>query len=460
MGTKALLSLSFLLLAPACAAEPPADLATYADRLLAAAYPADEPGAAAIVIKDGQVVLRKGYGLANLELGVPVSPDMVFAIGSITKQFTAAAILELQERGKLRLEDPITKYLPDYPMHGETITIEHLLNHTSGIPSYTGMREWFPRIREDIRVEDLIAIFKDKPLDFKPGERWRYNNSAYILLGAVIEKISGETYEQFVEEEIFKKLGMKHSRYGHHEEIIPLRAAGYTRDDDGFRNADYVSMTHPYAGGSLMSTVDDLVLWDRALASDALLEPASRERMFTSGKLASGRPTRYGYGMTVRDYEGWRISEHGGDIFGFASFLLRVPEERLFVAILSNDEASDPPLEGLAFSIAAKALGKPLEERKTLALDRKTLDEYVGVYRFDDGASRTITREGAKLFAERQGGIKQEILATARDEFVYAQSAIHLRFRRDAGGEVTGVDFSPRSGPDTAGTKVGEAPSQ
>lgn len=450
-----LLALPF---APARGATTPAELAAYADQILAAAYPADEPGAAALVMKDGEVVLRKGYGMANLELEVPVSPDMVFEIGSITKQFTAAAVLLLQEQGKLRLEDDVRKYLPDYPTHGETITIDHLLTHTSGIPSYTGLPEWFPRVREDMKAEDVIALFKDKPLEFKPGEKQRYNNSAYFLLGAVIEKASGKTYEQFVEEEIFQKLGMSHSRYGHAEEVVPLRAAGYSRDDNGFRHAMYLSMTQPYAAGSLMSTVDDLAVWDRALAGETLLKKASLDRMFTSARLASGRPVRYGYGLVLNELEGRRVMEHGGGIFGFVSFLLRVPEERLFVAILSNNEASSTPPDALALRIAAKALGKPLEERPVLSLDAAAMDEYVGVYRFDAETTRTITREGASLFSQRSGGNKSEILASARDELFFKESDSRLRFRRDAQGKVTGVDLIPRSGPDESGSKTDEPP--
>jgi CubicO group peptidase (beta-lactamase class C family) len=448
-------------LAPAGATTAPSDLAAYADQLLAAAFPADQPGAAAIVVKDGQVVLRKGYGMANLELGVPVSADMVFEIGSVTKQFTAAAILLLAEQGKLRLEDDITKYLPDFPTHGETVTIEHLLTHTSGVPSYTGMPEWFARVREDMKLEDLIGLFKGKPLEFKPGEQTRYSNSGYILLGAIVEKASGKSYEQLVEEEIFQKLGMSHSRYGHAEELVPLRAAGYSRDGDGFRHANYLSMTQPYAAGSLMSTVDDLALWDRALTGETLLTKASLERMFTSAKLASGRQIRYGYGIGVSELEGRRALEHGGGIFGFVCYVMRVPEERLFVAILANTDSPSKDPQSLALRIAAKALGKPLEERKALALDEKTLDEYVGVYRFDDDASRTISREGAKLFAQRSGGEKQEILAMARDDFAYLEGNARLRFRRDAQGQITGADFLPRGGPDASGTRTDEPlPSQ
>ena len=445
-----------LSLAPVRAATTTADLAAYADQILSTAYPADQPGAAALVMKNGQVVLRKGYGMANLELGAPVSPNMVFEVGSVTKQFTAAAILMLQQQGKLRMEDEVTRYLPDYPTHGEKITIDHLLTHTSGIPSYTGMPEWFSRLREDMKVDDVIALFKDKPLEFKPGERWRYNNSAYILLGAVIEKASGKTYEQFVEEEIFQKLGMASSRYGHHEEIIPRRATGYTRRENGFRHANYVSMTQPYAAGSLMSTVDDLALWDRALASEKLLGKTSLERMFTPARLTSGRSTRYGYGLAVYELEGRRVQEHGGGIFGYTSFMLRVPEEELFVAILSNTDSPSTAPDSLALRIAAKALGKPIEERKTVTLDDRTLDEYVGVYRFDEETTRTITREGSKLFSQRSGSSKVEILATARDELFFTESDSRFRFMRDTQGKVTGVEMMHRNGPDESGTKTAE----
>ncbi|HET9226441.1 MAG TPA: serine hydrolase domain-containing protein, partial [Thermoanaerobaculia bacterium] len=268
------------------------DLAAYADKLLTETYRAGEPGAAVLVMKDGKPVLRKGYGLANLELNVPVQPETVFEIGSVTKQFTAAAILMLAERGQLSVEDEITKHLPDYPTHGKTITIDHLLTHTSGIPSYTNMPEWMTRVREDLKVEQIIAMFKDKPLEFAPGENWAYNNSAYILLGAVIEKVSGKTYEDFIEQEIFKPLGMTRSYYGNNSEVVPGRADGYDKEENGYRRARYLSMTQPYAAGSLISTVDDLARWSDALWSGKVLKPESLQRMLTPAQLASGRSTR------------------------------------------------------------------------------------------------------------------------------------------------------------------------
>jgi CubicO group peptidase (beta-lactamase class C family)/uncharacterized protein YneR len=464
--SRALLPGAFVLLLslgslPARAAAPPSsDLAAYADHLLATSYPADQPGAAALVMKDGQIVLRKGFGMANLELRIPVSPDMVFELGSITKQFTAASILLLQERGQLRVEDEITKYLPDYPTHGQKITVENLLTHTSGIPSYTGLDEWMPRVREDMKITDLIAMFKDKPLEFTPGEKWAYDNSGYILLGAILEKVSGKSYEQFVEEEIFQKLGMAHSRYGHTEELVPLRASGYEKNDKGFYNARYLSMTQPYAAGSLMSTVDDLAIWDRALAGETLLKKASLDRMLTSYKLKSGLATHYGYGMGVSELAGKRLLAHGGGIFGFVTIITRVPDEHLLVVILSNNEASNPPPEALALRIAAKALGQPFEDCKPVALDAKALDEYVGVYRFDAETVRSISREGTKLFSQRSGGRKAEILASGHDDFYFVDDDSRLHFRRDAQGKITGADMVRAFGPDERGTRTAEAPPQ
>lgn len=446
---------------PALAAETRAqesDLAAYADKLLAETYPAGEPGAAALIVKDGRTVLRKGYGLANLELGVPIQPDMVFEIGSVTKQFTAASILLLAERGQLSVDDDITKYLPDYPTHGQKITLDHLLTHTSGIPSYTGLPEWLPRVREDMKVEQLVALFKDKPLEFAPGERWAYNNSAYILLGAVIEKVSGRTYEDFVEQEIFKPLGMTRSSYGHNTEVVPGRVDGYDRMEEGYRRAQYLSMTQPYSAGSLLSTVDDLARWSDALWGGKVLKPESLARMLTPAKLASGLSTRYAYGLGIGEYAGRTVVEHGGGIFGFVSDTLRVPDERLFVAILSNNPAREPQPEALAFRIAARALGQPLESRQTLKLDAGALDEYVGVYRFSPEVVRTVTRDGDRLFSQRSGGEKREIKATAKDRFAFDDWENELRFRRDAQGKIAGVDFQARYGPDEQGELTNEPP--
>jgi len=350
------------------------------DRFLSQAYPAAEPGASVIVVQDGQTLLRKGYGMASLELGVPITPESVFEVGSVTKQFTATAILMLQERGRLSVRDDITKYLTDFPTQGKKVTIENLLIHTSGIPSYTGMKEWAPTMREDLPLEKLIAFFKGKPFDFEPGTKWDYDNSGYVLLGAIIEKVSGKSYERFVEDEIFKPLGMAHSSYGSWSDIVPHRAAGYDRDDDHFVNTSYISMTQPYAAGALMSTVDDLALWDKALSAGTLVKTASLERMFTPYALPSGVSTRYGYGWTLHELAGKKVIEHGGDINGFSCDVLRIPEAKILVVVLTNNPEAAMRPDAVTHRIASTLLGVPDLERK-IRLTTKALDEYVGVYR-------------------------------------------------------------------------------
>jgi CubicO group peptidase (beta-lactamase class C family) len=448
------LFVAFMVAPAARAAVSNAELTQYADQLFSRAYPAGEPGAAVLVAQDGQVLLRKGYGMANLELGVPIQPDMVFEIGSITKQFTAAAILLLQERGKLSVDDEVTKYLPDFPTHGQKITLEHLLTHRSGVPSYTSLPEWLPRIREDLTVQQIIDLFKDKPLDFSPGEKMSYSNSGYILLGAVIEKASGKSYEDFVEQEIFAPLGMKRSRYGHQTEIVPGRAAGYDKTEDGYQVAEYISMTQPYAAGALLSTVDDLALWVEALSSGKLLGKAALERMTTPATLTSGKPTKYAYGLGISEEDGTRIIAHGGGIPGFSTYLLSIPDRRLLVVVLSNQLGPQP--DALAYRVTMKALGKSVEDRKAMDLDPATLDQYVGVYRFDEQFAVAILHEGGKLFARPNGREKEEILAASRDDFFSPDSGGRLHFRRDAQGKIVGLDSRQRFGPADAAVKTDE----
>ena len=240
-----------------------------------------------------------------------------------------------------------------------TITIENLLNHTSGIPNLTALPEWWPRHREDLKLPQLIAMFQDKPLDFNPGEKQSYSNSGYILLGAIVEKASGKSYEDFVEQEIFAPLGMKRSRYGHRDEVVPDRAAGYDKAEDGYKVAEYISLVQAYAAGALLSTVDDLALWAEALASDKLLKRGSLERMSTPAKLSSGQSTTYAYGQGILDEGGTRIFEHSGGLPGFNSELLRVPDQRLVVIVLANSFGHEPGAAALGHRVAMKALGKP-----------------------------------------------------------------------------------------------------
>src|SRR5690606_29278501 len=217
-----------------------------------------------LVARKGEILYQKPIGLANVELGTPMKPDNVFEIGSITTQFTGVAVLMPLEPGTLSPDDDITRFLPAHPTHGHRISIHHLLTHTSGIKSYTELEKWTKEWRRDFTPQEMIDFFKDEPMTFAPGEKYAYNNSAYFILGYVIEKASGMTYEDFIEQRIFTPLGMTNSRYGHKDEITPNRAAGYS-SGVGVVNAPYLSMTQPYAAGSIMSTVGDLYRWNTAV---------------------------------------------------------------------------------------------------------------------------------------------------------------------------------------------------
>ena len=437
--TRAFLAFAFAAVATSAWAAPPAAKVDPIDAMLRQAIPADGPGAAVIAVKDGKVVFRKAYGMANLELGVPLSPESVFRLGSITKQFTAVAILMLAEEGALSLDDPITKFLPDYPTQGHTITVEHLLTHTSGIQSYTDMPGWMTsKVLSDMTLTELIDGFKKEPMQFAPGERFRYNNSGFILLGAIVEKASGKPYAQFVKERIFTPLGMKSSSYGDNEPVLAKRASGYTLAGDKLQNARYLSMTQPHAAGALVSTVDDMALWDAALYEGKLVKPASLERAWTPYKLKDGKDNGYGYGWAIGKLRGRRLIEHGGGIFGFVTHALRLPESRVYVAVLCNLDRPKVGPSYLAKKVAAQVLGDPYPERKAITLDAKVLERYAGVYEVDKDTRRTVVVDAGKLFTQRGGGgPRQEARPYSETEFFYETSLTSVRFVVSGDGRAT-----------------------
>lgn len=410
------------------------------NNLVQEAYKSNEPGVAVIVVRDGKTLYRKGQGMANLEFGIAIEPDMVFRIGSLTKQFTAVAILMLAEQGKLDLNDSITKFLTNYPTHDHLITVEHLLTHTSGVKSYTSMPEWLPLWRKDFTVEELIDFFKNQPMDFAPGKRFEYSNSGYILLGAIIEKASGQTYEQFIQHRIFSPLGMKHSYYDCPQRVIPRRAAGYDKGPDGYTNAAYLSMTQPYSAGSLASSVNDLALWDAALYTDQLLKQDTLQQAFAAHRLADGSETEYGYGWATSKLAGHLSAGHGGSISGFGSFAIRLPDDHVFVAALSNNTGTHPG--ELALKIAALAIGQAFQERTPVELNPEVLARYEGVYESKVLGEVHVTRECNQLLFQPGQAPPMELVPFSSNEFfVKGRSLDHLAFVCDATEVVTAFEF-------------------
>ena len=339
------------------------------------------PGAAVGVRHGDRAPYVAGFGLADVEWGATITPDTVLRIGSITKQFTAAAIMLLAEEGKLDLDDTIQSVLTNYPTQGRRVTIRHLLNHTSGIKNYA--QPGFPD-RDDLTLHELIALFKDLPPDFSPGERHAISNSGYILLGAIIEAVSGMAYGTFVLERFFRPLQMRQTRLLYDEPIVPKRARGYALGAKGIQNASMISMTLAHAAFGLGSTVGDLLTWSRALRSGRVVSAESYAAMIAPTRLNDGSFVEYGFGLESLEFRGRSAITHGGSIYGFRAKMTHFQEDDLTVVVLSNLESF--PVERAHLTLARRALDLPdLPARARIALAAADLARCAGSYQFDKG---------------------------------------------------------------------------
>ena len=451
--------LSLLIVVPAWSQTSTSQDSSALERLLNETFPADSPGAAVLVVRNDAVLLRKGFGMANLELKVPVDAEQVFRIGSITKQFTAVAILQLVGAGKIKLDDDISTYVPDFLSVGHKVTIAQLLNQTSGLPSYTDEKTWLTTWRQDLKPDDLLAFTKGKSLIFTPGTDWAYSNTNYILLGEVIAKVSEESYASYVQTKLLAPAGMQHSQYDNAEDVIPGRVAGYAvAGPKKWKNAAYLSMTHPYAAGALVSTVDDLWKWDKALSTGSLIDRKLLAQAYSSTVLPDGRSTGYGYGWGIGTLGHFKTIEHGGGINGFTAYEMKVPDAGLYIAVLCNNEAA-APLVGtgaLAFRIANAVLGGE-RDAKSVTVGPDSLKDFVGVYRLKDNAKRAVTMADGKLFVQRTGGPKSpSLVPIAENEFVLKDFGIRFRFTRGHDGHVDALVVKPRIGIDEVCPRLDE----
>jgi CubicO group peptidase (beta-lactamase class C family) len=399
------------------------------DSLLNKEFKAGEPGAAAIVVKKGEVIYKKGFGTADMELNVPVQPDMVFRIGSITKQFTGVCILKLVSEGKLSLQDDIKKYIPDYGIK-EPITIEHLLTHTSGIKSYTNVDSFWKNMRTDMTPREIIRLTENDTLEFKPGTKYNYNNTAFVMLGYIIEKISGKTYEAYLQQNIFTPLGMSNSYFGSESRIIKNRVKGYKKTEKDFFNSDYISMTLPHAAGSIISTVEDLWKWNQALYSYKVISKEMVDKLTTPYKLADGKSTGYGYGLAISSLQGSPVYSHGGGIPGFLTYGIYMPKEDVFVAVFSNCDCKSP--DNAATKMAAIAIGKPYNFT-ALPLKETDAKQYEGVYAYEK-EERIIQWKDGKLTSQRNGGNVFELKMYEKDKFFFEGSFSFIEFVRNSAG--------------------------
>jgi CubicO group peptidase (beta-lactamase class C family) len=435
--------------APAVAAQAasPGSIAKKVDEYLGACVKKGNFSGAVLVARKGKVLVNKGYGMANVELDVRNAPSTKFRLGSLTKQFTALAVLQLQERGRLRVSDPLSKYIPDYP-RGDRITLRHLLTHTAGIPNFTEFPEYRVYMVNPSPVRKTIDLFKNKPLDFAPGEKFKYSNSGYILLSYVIEKASGQSYESFVSENILNPLNMKNSGYDHQEIILKNRASGYIFTDEGLMNAPFIDMSIPSGGGALYSTTGDMYLWGRALYTEKLVSRKSLDEMFTPYK------ENYGYGWIIADLKGRRIITHDGSVNGFYTHIARYVDDDACIIVLSN--IANPPMGEISRDLRAILFGEKYEipkVHKTASVNPAIYDAYVGQYEAAPQFVLSVTREKGRLFIQGTGQQKIGLYPESATKFFMKVVEGEVTFVKNEKGEVTQL-IVHQSGHDTPAKRI------
>jgi len=410
------------------------------DSLVQARLNSVAPGCAILVAKNGNVLYHKAFGKASLELNVSMQPDMIFRLGSITKQYTAIAILQLVEQGKLSLQDSIQRFIKDFPNKGHKITIENLLTHTSGIIGYESLDLHIPYVyRVELPAKRIVDSLEHHPLVFTPGSRFSYCNSNYFLLGYIIELISGESYAAYLQEHVFGPAGLSHTYYDDEKQVIPGRVNGYARYGDHYENADYIGLSQVYAAGALLSNVADMFKWHQALYAGKLVKRETLEKALTPFKLADGSLSAYGFGWFIKELAGSKTIEHSGGIDGFQSDEIYFPHEDIFVATLYNslnEGGDDMSFMSLSNDIATLSIGKPLA--KEVTVPEAILRQYVGVYAQDAGHDAIITLEKGQLQVEAPAGAlpKTPLVAESQTRFLLKLFKVEFEFIRGKSGAV------------------------
>jgi CubicO group peptidase (beta-lactamase class C family) len=365
------------------------DKASKIDELIEVFHEYGQFNGSVLVSEGGEVIFKKGYGLANMEWNIPIKPDTKFRIGSITKQFTSMLILQLVGKKKIDLEGKLSDYLLYYREDsGEKVTIHHLLTHTSGIPSYTGLPNFFDEVsRNPYPVEEFIKTYCSGDLEFEPGSKYVYNNSGYFLLGAIIEEVTGQSYEDVLKEKILEPVGMTNTGYDHHDALIPNRAAGYEKRAGEYVNAPYLDMSLPFAAGSLYSTVEDLYLWDQALYTDKLLSKELKELMFKPHVPAGGSHYAYGWMVGEKSFPKSKVKvkriAHGGGINGFNTLIDRLVKDRHLVVLFNNTG-------GTALGAMSNGIINILYD-KPYSLPKRSVADVIGKTLREKGVKAAIT---------------------------------------------------------------------
>ena len=406
---------------------------------VANSYTKDNAFMGTVLVAEGQkILLDKGYGMANAEWSVPNTPEAKFRLGSLTKQFTAALVMQLQQEGKLNIDEPVSKYLPDAPKAWEKITLAELLGHTSGIPNFTSFKEFRAWSMSPHTTEEELAFFRDKPLDFEPGSKFEYSNSNYEVLGAVIEKVSGKKYGEMLKERLFDPLGMKDTGLDQDGLVLAKRAEGYGDGPKGLEVPRSESMTVPWAAGSLYSTTGDLLKWERGLFDGKVVSAGSLKRMTTPGK------GNYGLGLFIEDNKGTRVISHGGGIEGFNTYLAYAPEKQIAVVVLGNVNGAAP--EGMGRNLMNIVLGLPVvlaSERKAMPIGKSELTKFTGEYALAPGFTLTVATNADGVTVQGTGQPAFPVFYEGQKNghpFFFAKVVdAEIEFVPDASGKVTSL---------------------
>jgi CubicO group peptidase (beta-lactamase class C family) len=414
--------------------------------------PKDAFMGAVLVASGNDLLLNRGYGEADLEWGIPNAPDVKFRLGSLTKQFTAALVLMLQEDGKLKLSDPVSKYIPDAPKSWAVITLEELLGHVSGIPNFTDDDRFPVWGMSPHTLSERLAFIEAKPLGFDPGSKFEYSNSNYEVLGAVIEKVSGRSYAEMLQQRIFQPLGMNNSGLDTDELVLSKRAQGYQPGAKGPEQARSESMTVPWAAGSIYSTTGDLLRWEQGLFGGKLISPASLKLMTTPGK------GDYGLGLRISKRDGRIVIDHGGGIEGFNTYLGYEPEKRITVVVLSNVNGIVPEFMGLQLlDVASGKIVILPTEHKPMPIQLDELGRFEGEFRLPSGTSIVMAKGDKGLAMTRGSGSSRDVFyegtTQGRANFYDPARYLEIEFVSNDSGLVNSVILHFSSGDQTAQRK-------
>jgi CubicO group peptidase (beta-lactamase class C family) len=404
-----------------------------------------------LVAKGDTIRFETSRGWANAEWKVAHTAHTKFRLGSVTKQFTAAAILLLEEQGKLSVDDPISKFIPNAPEAWKPVTIRQLLNHTGGVPSFTDFPEYGKWKLSPLSPAEVMTKLADKPLTAPPGQEFRYSNTGYILLGWIVELASGQPYATYVRDHVFQPLGMSDSGYDSSAEVLPERAAGYVNGPNGLENAPYIDMHIPGGAGALYSTTHDLLKWTQGLFGGRLLSGASLTKMTTPAKQG------YGFGIGIGERNGRKLYAHEGGIEGFNTYVGYYPDAKLTVVVLQNINGAPGPL---AEKLAALAFGDTVmlgKERHEIDLAASVLERYTGVYRMTPTLTNTIRLRSGHLTAQITGQPEFRLFAESEKKFFLKVAEAECEFTTDAQGRATDVTLY-QNGHTLKAPRIGDLP--